>query len=78
MGLPLHRSPSWDIAGSAGPTQRTDRRQDKSDRVRAGVSGQKRNKFNAKEKGAGSCDSVRLRLSPWRDAAFCTLPTVTL
>jgi hypothetical protein len=46
--------------------------------VRAGVSGKKLKKFNSQEKGSGGCGRVRLRLSPWRDATFCTLSTVTL
>jgi hypothetical protein len=78
MGRPLHRSPSWDFAGSAGPTQWTDRRQDKSDRVRAAISGEKLKEFNDPEKGSEGCGRVRLRLTSWRDVAFCTLSMVTL
>jgi len=46
--------------------------------VRAGISGEKLKKFNDPEKGSEGCGRVGLRLTPWRDAAFCTLSTVTL
>jgi hypothetical protein len=46
--------------------------------VRAGISGEKLKEFNDPEKGSVGCGRVRLRLTPWRDAAFCALPTVTL